>query len=71
MDKGTLDVFLASGEVDDAATVVSEVARVLCSSEEAAYIMVSGEAPELREPSFRAAAAGLERYDLLPYLSCT
>lgn len=41
--------------------MVSEVARVLSDSEEAAYVMVSGEAPELREPSFKAAAAGLER----------
>jgi BRCT domain type II-containing protein len=63
VDKGTLDVFLASGQTADAAAVVAEIERVLDGNREcsgASYVMVSGEAPELRGPSFEA-AGGLRR----------
>ena len=55
IDKGTIDVFFASGEKNAAAKFVHEVGRVL--KRDGAYVMISGEAPELRVPSFESAAA--------------
>ena len=54
LDKGAIDCFLAAGAVDCAARVVAEVGRLLVPGGD--YVMVTGEAPELRGPSFEAAA---------------